>query len=232
MSNLVLAFRHTPIEHLGWIAASLDAAQLPWRYVDLFQEDSPLPALDVVGGLIFLGGPMSANDDLAYLRREIAIIERAVARKKPVLGVCLGAQLIAKALGARVYPNRVKEIGWFPVTWTEAAYQDCLFAGLRGSDTVFHWHGETFDLPVGATRLAESEACQNQAFRFGIGVYGLQFHLEVTPEMIAEWCAADAQCGDARELAAPVDPRHNAARLQELSSLIFGRWIDVVQDHG
>src|SRR5882724_12255283 len=115
-----------------------------------------------------MGGSMSANDGLPFISCESEYIRDAVRRGKPVLGVCLGAQLIAKALGARVYPNAVKEIGWYPVHWTDAA----TVYGLSGSDTVFHWHGETFDLPPGAALLASSDACRHQAYRMGHSIYG------------------------------------------------------------
>ena len=223
MLKPVIAFRHVAIEHLGTIQKSLDAVGLPWRYWDCRSDGAQVP-LDSISGLVFMGGPMSANDDLPNIRREIQLIEAAIAKEKPVLGICLGAQLIAKALGARVYRNPVKEIGWFPISWTEDAQPDRLLGGLTRPETVFHWHGETFDLPSHAVRLVESEACRNQAFRFGANAYGLQFHLEVTPKMITEWCAAHFNCGDLRELAAPLDPLYNAARLRELGSLIFGRW--------
>jgi GMP synthase-like glutamine amidotransferase len=136
--------------------------------------------------------------------------------------------LIAKALGARVYRNPVKEIGWFPVEWTPAAACDPLFAGLSAPETVFHWHGETFDLPPGAEWLARSEACAHQAFRVGANVYGLQFHLEVTPEMIADWVTQDQNSPDVRELDAPIDPHANALRLQQLATQVFTRWADLV----
>jgi GMP synthase-like glutamine amidotransferase len=194
----------------------------------LFRDASrPLP-IEGVHGLIVMGGPMSANDELAYIRRELDLIREAVAAGMPVLGVCLGAQLIAKALGGRVYRNPVKEIGWFPIGWTEAAGRDPLLAGLGEPETVFHWHGETFDLPEGAQWLAASEACRNQAFRFGRNVYGFQFHLEVTPEMIADWIRQDANEGDVRELTGPVDPNLNCARLCALSEQVFGRWADLL----
>jgi len=223
MPEPVLVFQHVAAEHLGTIAGRLDAAGLAWKSVDVRRDDAQV-SLESIPGLIFMGGPMSANDSLSYIRREIDLIEAAIAQNRPVLGICLGAQLIAKALGAPVYRNAVKEIGWFPVSWTEEAGRDGLFTGLTQPEIVFHWHGETFDLPPGASRLAASEACRNQAFRFRENVYGLQFHLEVMPEMIAEWCAADFNQADLRELAAPVDPYYNAARLNELASLIFGRW--------
>jgi GMP synthase-like glutamine amidotransferase len=224
----VLAFRHVPFEYLGRIGESLESAGVAFEYVDLPAGPSPAIPLESAGGLVFMGGPMSANDDLPCIHRELEIIRQAAAAGKPVLGICLGAQLIAKALGARVYRNPVKEIGWFPVEWTEAACRDPLLAGLSGPETVFHWHGETFDLPRGAEWLAQSDRCRHQAFRAGAGVDGLPVHLEVTPEMIADWVAQDLNSGDVRELAAPLDPRVNAARLAELSNLVFGRWARIV----
>jgi GMP synthase (glutamine-hydrolysing) len=212
----VLAFRHVPFEDLGLIRAPLEERGISIEYADPYRADVTRAA-----GLIFMGGPMSANDDLSYLRQELQLISQAVARRQPILGVCLGAQLIAKALGAKVYRNAVKEIGWFDVHFTEAAARDPLFAGLGPAETVFHWHGETFDLPPAAEWLAWSKACRNQAFRAGAAVYGLQFHLEVTPKMIEDWCAQDANCAD-------VDPRRNAARLAALSSVVFGRWCDLL----
>jgi GMP synthase-like glutamine amidotransferase len=223
----ILAFRHIPFEHLGLIADSLAEHAIECRYVDLYAaSESPSP--EDADGFIFMGGPMSVNDDLGYIRQELRLIEQAAALGKPVLGVCLGAQLIAKALGSRVYKNAVKEIGWFDVRFTETARQDLLFAGLDGPETVFHWHGETFDLPPGAALLASSDACRHQAFRVGAHVYGLQFHLEVTPPMIADWCAQDANCGDMREIEAPIDPHYNAPRLRELSRRIFGSWCRLI----
>ncbi len=219
----VLVFRHVAFEGLGLIGNVLGERGIPFRYVDLFRDPDAEPASDAAG-YVFMGGPMSANDDLPYVRREIDLIRDAVAAGRPVLGICLGAQLIAKALGARVYRNPVKEIGWAPVYWTEAARRDPLFEGLREPETVFHWHGETFDLPAGTEWLAWSDGCRHQAFRAGEGVYGLQFHLEVTPEMIAGWLTEDENSGDVRELTAPIDPDANAVRLAELSALVFGRW--------
>jgi GMP synthase-like glutamine amidotransferase len=212
----VFAFRHVPFEDLGLIRAPLEERGISIEYPDPYRLD-----VAQVAGLIFMGGPMSANDDLPYLRQELGLIAQAVERRQPVLGVCLGAQLIAKALGAKVYRNAVEEIGWFEIHFTEAAARDALFAGIGPTETVFHWHGETFDLPPGAEWLAYSEACRNQAFRAGAGVYGLQFHLEVTPATIADWCGRDADCGD-------VDPHRNAARLAALANLVFGRWCDLL----
>ena len=132
--------------------------------------------------------------------------------KLPVLGVCLGSQLLAKALGSRVYANRVKEIGWYEVELLPAANDDRLFGGLctsprprpraeREKVTVFQWHGDTFDLPKGAVQLARSAQCENQAFRFGEAAYGLQFHMEVTAEIIDSWLCQSDNCGELADVA-------------------------------
>lgn len=220
----VVAFRHVAFEGLGLIEPTLEDHGISVEFPDLFQSGATLPDLTTAAGLIFMGGPMSANDDLPYLRQEIQVIRHAVEAGQPVLGVCLGSQLIAKALGANVYKNSTKEIGWFDVHLTDAGRRDPILSGLEGSETVFHWHGETFDLPEGAAWLAYSDACRHQAYRVGLKTYGLQFHLEVTPEMISDWCSQDANCGDVRELQTPVDPNRNAQRLAGLSRLVFGRW--------
>ncbi len=220
----LLVFRHVRFEHPGRIASALTRCGIKCRYADLAEDASGRADWESAAGLLFMGGPMSANGDLPFLRREQAIIRDAVEAGKPVLGVCLGAQLIARALGAQVYRNPETEIGWAPVYWTEAARHDPLFHGVTEPEILFHWHGETFDLPAGAARLASSELCRNQAFRIGSDVYGLQFHLEVTPDMIADWCAEDANAADVRELRRPIDPNAHAARLSELSDLVFGRW--------
>jgi GMP synthase-like glutamine amidotransferase len=173
---------------------------------------------------------MSVNDDLPFLHREMEFIRQAIARRQPILGICLGAQLIACALGATVRRNSAKEIGWYGLDFTEAAGSDRLFDGLS-METVFHWHGETFDLPPGAELLASSGLCRNQAFRAGERVYGLQFHLEVTPRMIADWCVQDENGGDVRELESVIDPSFNAPRMAALSARVFGNWCEMLQIH-
>ena len=223
----VLAFRHVPFEDVGHIRRVLEKRAIEVNCVDLYRQGdlcTGIPDTQDADGLIFMGGPMSANDDLPYLRQEIAIIAAAAGRGQPVFGVCLGSQLMARALGARVYRNPAKEIGWYEITSTKAAAADPLFSVLPARQTVFHWHGETFDLPSGATLLASSEACRHQAFRFGRASYGLQFHAEVTPEMISGWCVQDANCGDVRELTAPVDATAHAKEMETLSDQLFGRW--------
>jgi len=234
----VLAFKHAPLEGLGFIAAALERHHIAVAQASACEMVAQASACEVVAqasacefaarsapaGLILMGGPMSANDDLPWVPHELAAIREAANRGIPVLGVCLGAQLIARALGARVYPNAEKEIGWSPLHFTEAAALDPLFHGFSGPETVFQWHAETFDLPPAAEHLAFSSACRHQAFRVGANVYGLQFHLEVTPEMVADWLRQDAACGDLREATAPVDPYAHAARLAEVAATVFDRW--------
>jgi GMP synthase-like glutamine amidotransferase len=225
----ILAFRHVPSEHLGRIERALDRRGIGIDYADLYRPDVPMPDPARYDGLVVMGGAMSVNDGLPFLEREARSIADAVEAGRPVLGVCLGAQLIAKALGARVYRNAVKEVGWFEIELTAEGAADPLFAGAGPRETVLQWHGETFDLPPGATWLASSAACRHQAFRAASSAYALQFHLEVTPEMIQDWCAQDWSCHDLRELPAPIDPAHNAIRLTALAEQVFGRWCDLLE---
>lgn len=217
----ILVVRHEPFEHLGHFAGILAHNNIPFCYKDLGDPFS----LDECPAVIVMGGPQSANDSHPGLLAELKLIEQAMAARTPVLGICLGAQLIAKALGARVYRNPEKEIGWAPVYFTEAAARDPVFAGLDSPSTLFHWHGETFDLPAGAHWLAYSEKCRHQAFRFGSNVYGVQFHPEITPEMIVDWSAQPANCGDVDLFDAPLDP--HAADTRPLARKILEGWLSV-----
>jgi GMP synthase (glutamine-hydrolysing) len=225
----VLAFRHAPFEGLGRVADSLISRDIQFEYADLYLPDAPTPDWAKYDGLIFLGGSMSVNDDLAWLGVELDAIGRAVKAGQPVLGICLGAQLIAKALGAEVRRNPESEIGWYPISCTASAETDRLFTGL-GTEYVFHWHGETFDLPPGGELLATSERCRNQAFRVGERQYGIQFHLEVTPEMIEDWSRNAENCTNFRDLAVPVEPHWHYLRMESLASVIFGRWCDMLRE--
>lgn len=233
---LILVCRHSPAEHLGRLADSFSDSHLAYQYFDAHSTPSDIsegyagvPAFDA---LVILGGSQSANDATPGLRLEYRILESALARGVPILGICLGAQMIARALGAAVRPNPAPEIGWFPVDFLAPARTDRLMAGLR-RETLFHWHAETFELPSGAVRLARSAACPNQAFRYGDRVWGLQFHPEVTPEMVREWIALDEACGSP-ELAHPA-PFHPAPdsvvqRAATVAARIFAAWCDIVNE--
>ncbi|MBU4262655.1 MAG: gamma-glutamyl-gamma-aminobutyrate hydrolase family protein [Proteobacteria bacterium] len=178
-------FQHVPFEGLGSIAPWLAAAGFEITSTRFF-ESAMFPDLNEIDLLVVMGGPMSVNDEaeLPWLVQEKRFIRQAIEAGKPVLGICLGAQLIAGALGARIYRNPVKEIGWLPIQGIAA--NDSSFFGFPATEKVFHWHGETFDLPAGAILLAKSEGCENQAFQLGRSVIGLQFHLETTPESARE----------------------------------------------
>ena len=182
--------QHVSFEGPAAIAAWARARGYELGGTPLF-EGAALPRLGSFDALVVMGGPMSANDTakLPWLAPEKRLIADAIAARTPVLGVCLGAQLIADAAGGRVYPNPVPEIGWFPVRLTPAAAHHPLFRDLPAEFVPLHWHGETFDLPTGAVRLAESARCANQAFAIGSSVLGLQFHLEATAQSVAELVA-------------------------------------------
>lgn len=184
-------FQHVPFEGLGCIEGWLLGAGYEVTSTR-FHENPVLPDIGQVDALIVMGGPMSVNDVVVYpwLLEERAFIRRAIQLGVPVLGICLGAQLLAAVLGGQVFPDPEREIGWFPVRAVEG---DGVFRFPAWMEA-FHWHGETFSLPPGAVRLAESDACRNQAFQWGRSVMGLQFHLESTPESVEDLvrhCGAD-----------------------------------------
>ncbi|HZX14642.1 MAG TPA: gamma-glutamyl-gamma-aminobutyrate hydrolase family protein [Thermodesulfobacteriota bacterium] len=185
----VLVLRHVPHEHLGTLAEALRANNITYEYINWYENKNPSISIDNLHGLIILGGPMNVyeTDRYPYLEMEDRLIKQAIEKDVPILGICLGAQLVAKALGSRVIKNKEKEIGWYPLKITEEGSKDRLFMHFNNEEIVFQWHGDTFEIPESAVHLAESTLCTNQAFRHGSNVYGLQFHIEVTPEMISEW---------------------------------------------
>ncbi|HVP29476.1 MAG TPA: type 1 glutamine amidotransferase [Myxococcota bacterium] len=174
--------QHVPFEGLGSMAPWLERRGHTIAWTRLFEE-ARFPALDAFDLLVVLGGPMSVNDEqrLAWLPPERRFVGRAIEAGKGVLGICLGAQLVAAARGAKVRPNREREIGWHVVSRTDVPRDHPCAWLLPSRLEAFHWHGETFELPEGAVRLARSEGCEQQAFALGDRVVALQFHLETTP---------------------------------------------------
>ena len=184
-----LVLQHIGCEDLGTIEQAMIHRGISYRYVRLFDGD-PLPEdIKNYSGLIILGGPMNVyeEDVYPYLKDEDILIKEAVKRRIPVLGICLGGQLIAKATGAKVNKGTKKEIGWYDLLLTPGGKADKVFKNSPERLTVFQWHGDTFDIPSDATLLAGSVLFPNQAFRIGDNIYGLQFHLEVTQKMISRW---------------------------------------------
>jgi GMP synthase-like glutamine amidotransferase len=179
--------QHVPFETPGNIEAWVEQKGYSISFTHFFNNDQ-LPSLNDFDALIIMGGPMSVHDenDFAWLKKEKEFIDAAIKEKKKILGICLGAQLLAQVLRAKVYNNKETEIGFMPVHFTENALQHIFFKSFNKEETVFHWHGETFDLPDGATHLAYTNACANQAYMIGDHMIGLQFHLEVTAEVVKD----------------------------------------------
>jgi GMP synthase-like glutamine amidotransferase len=177
--------QHVPFEDVSYMGNWAKENGIHFSRIRVYEYD-PYPHLSDVEALIIMGGPMGAGDDQIYpwLKSEKAYIRKAIQKNKIVVGVCLGAQLIAMVLGAKVYPNPHKEIGWFPVYKTPQAQDTSIGKILPESFMAFHWHGDTFDIPEGAVHLAESKVCKNQAFVYLNRVIALQFHLESTQSSI------------------------------------------------
>jgi len=231
----ILVFQHVPYEPLGTLHPLLKEAGFRIRYVNFGRDPNQRPSLDKYEALIVLGGPMNAHqiDTWPNLLTEVDVIREAVASGMSVLGICLGAQLLAKALGGRVSRNARREIGWYDVQLTDAGRSDPVISTFAGTQRVFQWHEDGISLPEGADHLATSPASPVQAFRFGEHAYGFQFHLEVDASLVERWLTvADNQPLLAEE-AGRVDPeairRQTARRIDELQALsrrTFSRWIE------
>ncbi|EZH78741.1 amidotransferase [Ectopseudomonas composti] len=185
----VQVLQHVPFEGVGSMAEWFQARGAAVHYTRFFEADARLPDPASCDLIVAMGGPMSVNDEaeLPWLIEEKAFLRQAIEQGIPVLGICLGAQLIASALGARVQPNAQAEIGWFPV-WRAESVGEGYFV-FPDRVELLHWHGETFDLPEGARLLASSEACRHQAFQLGQRVIGLQCHPEMTPVIVTDLLA-------------------------------------------
>ena len=227
----VAIFRHSRTEGPGYFATFLDARRLPWRLVRVDAGEEVPAHPREFSGLAFMGGPMSVNDDLPWIPRVLALVDQAVDAEIPVLGHCLGGQLIAKALGSEVTRNPVKEIGWGAVAVEDNAQARNWFGPTRDFSG-FHWHGETFSVPAGAARIAASPYCANQAFALGRHL-GMQCHVEMTPEMIRDWCKdwekeLVAKGGPSvqtpQQMLERVDER--VGTLNRIAATLYARWIE------
>jgi GMP synthase (glutamine-hydrolysing) len=231
----IYILQHHPVENLGTIADALEGAALAWQYVRV-ADGQPVPSnMKGAGGLIVMGGPMGVyqTDRYPWLRDEMRLIEDAMKLKLPVLGVCLGAQILAAALGAKVDRNPSgKEIGWHPIRLSDSAKEDRLMRDLPATMTPFHWHGDIFDLPPGAVSLASSDKTPCQAFRMSDKAYGFQFHIEVTPDGVA--AMADAFAKELVREKIPADRMIAQAAeflptLGKISNTVFSRWASPIQ---
>jgi GMP synthase (glutamine-hydrolysing) len=206
----LLVFQHVAAEPLGTLDPLIRARGHRIRFVNFERHPEAEPRVDRYRGLVVLGGPMNVEDHphRPHLVAEMRAIEAALRADKPVLGICLGAQLLAHVLGAPVRRHERPEIGWYTLEATAAGAADPVFAPLAPSSPVFQWHHYTYDLPAGAVQLARTSSCEQQAFRYGKSAYGVQFHPEVDARLVARWLARPDY---ARELAAAGLPHDSAA---------------------
>lgn len=203
----ILVLRHIACEGPGYLEQVFKRHNIPLQMIHIDENQSVPDSLQDFAALVLMGGPMSANDDLPWIGQELALIRQADASGMPVLGHCLGGQLISKALGGEISRNPVKEIGWLPVTQYENALANEWFGKTMTFDA-FHWHGETFSIPQGATPLLQSEYCANQAFAKG-NILALQCHLEITAEQVPIWATEYAD-----EISVPSDSIQSRATMQ------------------
>jgi GMP synthase-like glutamine amidotransferase len=232
MMDPVLIIRHAPTEGPGYFSEFLDRHAIPWRLVRIDAGDAVPASLNGVSGLCLMGGPMSVNDDLPWIPPVLARIREAVAAGIPVIGHCLGGQLMAKALGGSVGRNPVKEIGWGDVRVTDPVAARPWLGDADRTLLAFHWHGETFTVPPGAVRILDSAYCANQAYVLDDRHLGLQCHVEMTAELVASWCANGADeiaASDSPAVQSPAaiqaDLDARLARLHGVADELYSRWI-------
>lgn len=230
----VYALQHLAAEPLGTIGDALQAGGIEATYIRVF-EGEPVPDdMNRASGLVVMGGPMGAyeQDEYPFLSHEIRLIERALRAEKPVLGICLGSQLLAAALGAEVRKAHRKEIGWFPVWLTEAATGDRVFSEIEDSFMAYHWHGDVFDVPRGAISLASSDQTQCQAFAYSKNAYGFLFHLEATQKIVEDMTRGFAAELDEEMLdAAGIldQTRTHLGGFQRIGASVFQRWASLIE---
>lgn len=226
----VVVLQHVAVEGPGRIGDALDRAGRGWRVVTLFEEQ-PVPAADGLDGLVVMGGPMGVGDDDTYphLVAEQGLLKSCVDMGIPVLGICLGSQLLAAALGSRVRPGPAIELGWHDVTLTADGRHDPVLGRMPRRFAPLHWHGDVFDLPPGATALASSEMTPVQAFRFGRTAYGLLFHLEAHPAQVDAMVAAFPEdvASSGTSGSTVVEPSRTAT-IAESADAVFDAWVSLL----
>jgi len=229
----VVIFRHAPTEGPGYFATYLEAHGIPWQLVAIDRQEPVPDDGRACCGIAFMGGPMSVNDALPWIGHELALIQAAAQSGVPVIGHCLGGQLIAKALGATVSRNAVKEIGWGAVNVADHAEAKRWFGSDLDGFEAFHWHGETFSIPPGATGVLASTHCMNQAFTLGKH-FAMQCHVEMTEELIRTWCKdwgreVAALAARVPSVQTPDEMLRNVGqrvrRLNAVADRIYGEWI-------
>jgi GMP synthase-like glutamine amidotransferase len=228
----VAVFRHSPTEGPGYFATYLDGRAVAWQLIEVDRGAAIPRDPDLFSGLVFMGGPMSVNDDLPWIAPELELIRRSVGEGVPVLGHCLGGQLMAKALGGVVGPNPVKEIGWGEVQVADNPVARHWFGPDLGRFETFHWHGETFTIPPGAVRIMGNRHCENQGFAIGKHL-GMQCHVEMTEAMIRNWCETGAEEIERARSPAVQAPaameqgmQEKLAALKAVATRLYDRWAE------
>jgi GMP synthase-like glutamine amidotransferase len=225
-------FRHSLTEGPGYFATYLEARGIPWRLVKVDEGEAVPADASAFSGLVFMGGPMSVNDDLPWIPKVLDLIRDGVAADVPVLGHCLGGQLMSKALGGKVGRNPVKEIGWGRVDVADDPVARAWFGPGLESFESFHWHGETFTIPEGAVRIMGNRNCENQGFVIGKNL-GMQCHVEMTEQLIESWCESGAgEIEESRASPSVQSPAEMKARMREkiaamrqVADRLYDRWI-------
>ena len=233
----LLVCQHVAWEPLGTLDRKLRSSGFRIRYVNFGRDPLAKPSLDGYGGLVILGGPMNVDqvERHPHLATEVDLVRAAMEKGLPILGICLGAQLIAKAMGAAVRTADRMEIGWHDVKLTEEGAKDPVLSNVGEAPRLFQWHEDVFDLPAGATHLASSERCAYQAFRVGPNVYGFQFHLEVDERLVDRWLGVPMHLQQIESLGGEIDPdrirgetRERIASHRELADRAFGELVKIL----
>jgi len=233
----LLVFQHVAAEPLGTLDPLIRRRGHRIRFTNFERHPDAQPNVDRYRGLIVLGGPMNVEDQARrhHLRTEMLAIERMLEQGKPVLGICLGAQLLAHVLGAPVRRHHRPEIGWHSMDITEAGRNDPVLAPLGERTQVFQWHRYSFEVPAGATHLARTDSCEQQAFRYGDNAYGFQFHLEMDVPLIERWLANPLYRAELAELGADTDEhairahtQQHIATMQAQAHTVFNGFLDLI----
>jgi GMP synthase (glutamine-hydrolysing) len=233
----LLVFQHVAAEPLGTLDPLIRGRGHRIRFVNFERNPDAVPEIDRYRGLIVLGGPMNVDEQARrpHLLTEMRAIERALQQDKPVLGICLGAQLLAHVLGAPIQRHSQSEIGWYDLVTTPSGRNDPVISMLGDGAPVFQWHRYTFEIPAGAEHLARTASCENQAFRFGHSAYGFQFHLEMDAALIERWLANPVYREELCDTGVAQDEAgirattmERIATMQAQSARVFERFLDLV----
>ncbi len=228
-SKKIIILKHIPREGAGTIERFFRNNAWDIRQIELSAGDKLPDSVEGYRAIILMGGPMNVyeEDRYPFLKSEDTFLKKALREQIPVLGICLGAQLLAKAAGARIMKSPEKEIGWYKVSLTKEGLKDDFFQSLPAVLNIFQWHEDTFQVPKNGNLLAESDLCKNQAFKVGKNAYGLQFHIEVTTQMIEEWVKIEPMAGHDKILKETYDKK---AAFEKQARIIYHNFAKIIEE--